>query len=153
MFPMSGQVDQYLEQIVFMSSASHLMSEEELVEVLDNSRLKYEMLDVSGMLVYSEGTFIHVLEGNSHLLDCLYEMIRQDQKHHRCFILLRHSIRERAFEGWSMGFQSFSPEVQNIPGYVDFFGEDLLPDVGSPAYCLLNSFRKQNAREADFLYA
>lgn len=145
---MSSHDVEDLEQLVYVSSATYLFSDEELVEMLDEYRTNHELLDVSGMLVYAEGTFIHALEGHPHILTHLYDTIQRDGRFRHCFQLLRQPIEQRAFEGWSMGFRPcFGIDVDNLVGYVDFFGDRPVPERGAPAYRLLSSFRKQHDRE------
>lgn len=53
-----------------------------------------------------------------------------------------------------MGFRATThSEVENIVGYIDFFGDRPIPERGAAAYSLLNSFRKQHDRELDFALA
>lgn len=143
-----------LEQLIYVGSATHLLSEDELLEVLRQTRIKHEALGVSGLMVYSDGTFIQVLEGTPKILDTLYQQIEHDVRHRKCFVLLRQAILQRAFEGWSMGWRNTSEkDYREVAGYLDFFGDKPVPESGMAAYRLLNSFRKQHDRELDFAYA
>lgn len=154
MSPMELGDENNLEQLIYVSSASFLMSDEELLDILETSRIKNEFLNVSGMLVYSEGTFMHVLEGTPNILSCLYDIIQRDPRHHRCFLLLRQPIQQRSFEGWSMGFRPTSNiDLEEIPGYINFFGDRPVPERGAAAYRILSSFRKQHDRELHYAAA
>lgn len=140
-----------IEQLIYVSSATHLMTDQELIEILETARPKNEALDISGMLVYSDGTFIQVLEGDPQTVDTLFRRIETDPRHRSCFLLLRQKVETRAFEGWSMGFRTLSSEeVSNVIGYIDFFGDRPVPERGAAAYSLLTSFRKQHDRELDY---
>jgi hypothetical protein len=140
-----------LEQLIYVSSASRLMTDAELIDLLNVARDKNARLDVSGMLVYCDGTFIQVLEGKSQTLKDLFWTIEHDSRHKCCFILLRQKITQRAFEAWAMGFRAISQELaDSITGYVDFFGDRPVPEKGAAAYTLLNSFREQHDRELHY---
>lgn len=148
---MLSMADGEIEQLIYVSSASHLMTDQELIEILNTARAKNEGLDISGMLVYSDGTFIQVLEGTPSTVEHLFRHIEMDARHRNCFQLLRQRVVARAFEGWSMGFRALSPDdVANVIGYIDFFGDRPVPERGAAAYSLLTSFRKQHDRELDF---
>ena len=148
---MTESASETLEQLIYVGSASHLFSDQELLTLLKESRRKHEKLNVSGLLVYSEGTFIQVLEGPEEILSELYKSIQHDQRYHRCFVLLRQKIVERVFEGWSMGFRNpTNCDAENVAGYLDFFGDCPVPERGAPAYRLLNSFRRQHDRELEY---
>jgi hypothetical protein len=141
-----------LEQLIYVSSASYLMTDEELVDLLGKARRSNEQNDISGMLVYNEGCFIQVLEGPANALTETFRRIEQDPRHSQCIILLRQEINERAFEGWSMGFRSTSrQELEDLTGYVDFFEDCPVPTRGAAAYRLLTSFRKQQDLRFDYV--
>lgn len=144
-------MEEDLEQIVYVSSASHLMTDSELITLLNKARDNNARLGISGMLVYCDGTFIQVLEGNSAVLRTLFETIERDPRNRCCFILLHQKITQRAFEAWSMGFRADSQELaDSISGYVDFLGNRPIPEKGAAAYTLLNSFREQHDRELHY---
>ncbi len=144
----------HLEQLIYVSSASRLFTENELIRVLEDCRNRNELLDVSGMMVYSDGTFIEVLEGGAEVLSCLFDSVQRDPLHNRCFPLIRQRVPHRSFEGWSMGFRAGSDShALNLAGFVDFFGDRPIPERGGAAYRILSSFRKQHDREIDCTHA
>ena len=49
--------------IVYLSSASKLFTEDELKEIVDISVKNNTRLGITGMMLYNEGNFIQVLEG------------------------------------------------------------------------------------------
>ncbi|MEL6406516.1 MAG: BLUF domain-containing protein, partial [Chloroflexota bacterium] len=60
-----------LNVIVYVSYASHTMSESELVEILDTARENNQRLNVTGMLLYRDGFFIQALEGEQAVIEPL----------------------------------------------------------------------------------
>jgi hypothetical protein len=74
------------------------------------------------MLLFSEGNFFQVLEGEGTAVNQLYEKIIRDKRHAQCTLLIREPIAKRSFGNWSMGFSRISPgELRNIVGLNDFF--------------------------------
>ncbi len=135
-----------LEQVIYISSASSFMSDDDLSLLLNQARKNNRHLNLTGMLVYCEGSFIQVLEGNKDSLDNLFAKILRDPRHHNCQLLLRNPIETRLFEDWYMGFKSVShQQFEALPGYVDFFGDCPIPDRGAAALELLSSFRATHA--------
>ena len=49
--------------VAYVSSATHLMTEDELAAILDVSRERNARDGITGLLLYSDGDFIQVLEG------------------------------------------------------------------------------------------
>jgi len=52
-----------LIQLIYVSAATNRFNPAELRELLRLARLKNQQLDVTGMLLYHEGSFLQVLEG------------------------------------------------------------------------------------------
>jgi hypothetical protein len=112
-----------LTQLIYMSAATRPFASHELPSLLTKTRLKNEILGVSGMLVYHQGVFLQILEGKPEVVDALYERISADDRHMKCEVLLRCSVNHRDFADWSMGFINTN-EFRNprlLPGYQDFF--------------------------------
>jgi hypothetical protein len=135
-----------LEQVIYISSATRLMSDDDLSLLLNQARKNNRYLNLTGMLLYCEGSFIQVLEGHKDTLENLFAKILRDPRHRNCQLLLRNPIETRLFEDWYMGFKSVSQQqFEDLPGYVDFFGDCPIPDRGAAALELLSNFRATHA--------
>lgn len=93
-----------ITQLVYVSSATQLMSDDELAQLLRKARQKNARLEVSGMLLYKGGNFVQVLEGDASTIDELERTIEADPRHGGMIRLLRRTHERREFAGWSMGF-------------------------------------------------
>lgn len=108
-------------QIIYASTATHLMSEQELTDILTKARANNEQLGVTGMLLYNSGNFLQVLEGDEANVNAIYNKISQDDRHYNLTKIFSKPIASREFGEWSMGFRSWSDEsIQTIPGYSQF---------------------------------
>ncbi len=143
-----------LIQLIYMSSATREFASHELPSLLSKTRLKNNLLNVSGMLVYHKGVFLQILEGPPEVVDALYQQIAADDRHTNCEILLRCSVDQRSFADWSMAFINTN-EYRNprqIPGYQDFFdsAEPLahLRNKSGMAQKLLLAFRDGALRQS-----
>uniref|UniRef100_UPI0032B1793D BLUF domain-containing protein n=1 Tax=uncultured Aquincola sp. TaxID=886556 RepID=UPI0032B1793D len=69
---------------------------------------------VTGVLCFSSGIFMQVLEGGRMAVNALYNKIVADPRHTDVVLLDYAEIRERRFAGWSMGqvnLQRLNPAI------------------------------------------
>jgi len=131
-----------MHQVVYSSAAVAAFSEAQLAELLAKARVNNERLGVTGMLLYHEGSFLQVVEGDPKVLDGLFETIGKDKRHHRVVPLLKREVDERHFDNWKMGFVLAKHLPKNLPGYSDYLRHRGDPvDAGHAAARLLASFR------------
>ena len=133
--------------VVYASSAVHPFSGDELMALLARSRRNNERLGLTGMLLYKDGNFMQVLEGEESAVDGLLEKIGRDPRHGGMMKLLRGTVDERQFDGWSMAFQDLSSnEAKAVPGYSEFLNTPLTAEqfAPNPGRCwkLLQTFKK-----------
>jgi hypothetical protein len=133
--------------LIYVSSATRLFNEEELLNLLQFSRSNNEQIEITGMLLYKGGNFMQVIEGPEEVVTTLYQKILRDPRHAGVMLLSKQPLKERQFPDWSMGFQNLdklSPE--EIPGYSTFLDEDFTSEVyrANPtrAYVVLLNFKK-----------
>ena len=93
-----------LESVVYVSTATQLLSEDQLVALLTSAREKNESVGVTGVLLYHDGSFLQYIEGPNDAVETVYEKIRQSSMHHSILELMREPIEARRFGHWSMGF-------------------------------------------------
>ncbi|MGB4467437.1 MAG: BLUF domain-containing protein [Azovibrio sp.] len=103
-----GETD--LIHLIYCSTATHEMSEVELLELLEESRKRNAELELTGMLLYGGGVFMQVLEGSPAAVTGLYQKIERDPRHHSLFLLEQEAIAGRSFADWSMGFHALKTE-------------------------------------------
>lgn len=113
---------------IYASTATPKFAEHQLPKLLEGSRRKNADLGVTGMLLFLEGSFFQVLEGESSVVAALYSIIAVDDRHARVTQIIREPIPRRAFGEWTMGFSTLGfREAAEIVGENDFFKQ---------AYCL-----------------
>lgn len=133
--------------MVYVSSAVNLFSPTELVDLLAKSRQHNKERGITGMLLYKDGNFMQVLEGEESEVRALHAKIQNDPRHRGLITLLQGHQEERQFPNWSMGFRDLaSPELQSLAGYNEFLNTSLTGEEFSddPTRCqrLLLSFKK-----------
>ena len=112
--------------LVYASSAARPFSESDLSDLLATSRENNARAGITGMLLYKDGNFMQVLEGEEGAVRELYEKIGIDPRHRGEITLLRGFAEERQFPDWSMGFRDLdSLEARANPGYNEFLNTPL----------------------------
>jgi len=61
--------------------------------------------NITGMLLYSDGNLMQVLEGEKDVVLKTFRAIEQDSRHRGCVNLHQDEIASRDFASWSMGFR------------------------------------------------
>ncbi|MBL8306501.1 MAG: BLUF domain-containing protein [Rubrivivax sp.] len=92
-----------LVRLLYASRAVPALDTEELLAILRKSKACNPALGVTGVLCYSEGIFLQVLEGGRAAVNLLYNRIVADPRHTEVTLLCYEEIGERRFAGWSMG--------------------------------------------------
>ncbi len=104
--------------------------EGELPAILATSVRRNAQDGITGMLMYSGGNIMQVLEGGETAVRATYERIGKDPRHRNITLLSDDEIDERSFAGWSMGFKQLDPQVaQSFPEFAPFFHVGLQRDA------------------------
>lgn len=117
-----------LHRLVYASRANLPMQQHDLLKILDSARAHNVRTAITGMLVYANGDFLQVLEGEQIDIEALYARICADARHRNCRVLSDSEIQERIFSDWSMGFREIDKsDLTQIAGFIDFFNPDMTP--------------------------
>ena len=136
-----------LTYLVYLSSSVGLMSKTDLDELLRKARENNARDNITGMLLYKDGSFMQAMEGEEADVARLHDKILSDARHQNIITLLRGEVEMRQFSEWSMAFadidslnqterDGFSPFLKE-PFAADYFGEN-----PHNALKLLLSFKK-----------
>lgn len=134
-----------LIHLVYASVATQTFSEQQLTDLLTQSRANNERVGLTGMLLYAEGSFFQVLEGPPAAVDSLAQKIHSDPRHTNMIVIIREPIARRSFEEWSMGFARVSAsELAGMVGMNDFFAQRTCLEAMNPgrAQKLLAAFAR-----------
>jgi hypothetical protein len=132
--------------LTYVSSALEPFSPHELRDLLDRCNQNNRHQDVTGMLLYKDGNFMQVLEGEQSVVLAVHEAIMRDPRHRGLITLLRGETPGRQFPDWSMGFKDLGADIDNPEGYSEFLnialtGKEFKSDP-SKAQKLLLTFKK-----------
>jgi Sensors of blue-light using FAD len=119
-----GRKGNEMLQMIYTSAASRKVSTAELQELLQISRRNNVRDGITGMLLYEDGTFLQVLEGEEEIVESTYQRIAKDPRHCKILLLARLELEQRSFNDWEMGFFDASGEqLLHLPGYTRFLNK------------------------------
>lgn len=105
-------------QLVYVSSAATPFGKAELQELLTKSRAKNSALGITGMLLYKDGNFMQMLEGEDNAVRQLFDTIIEDPRHHNSIVVIDEPAEAPYFTDWSMGFRDLSDKsLETLPGF------------------------------------
>ncbi|WP_430400504.1 BLUF domain-containing protein [Flavobacterium sp.] len=136
-----------MHRIIYLSSAIELFTDEEINLLLQKSRFNNAQKNITGLLLYSEGNFIQILEGNKDEIQNTFEKIKLDNRHKNIITVINEPIKKRTFSDWKMGYSLVDPTfLNNHPEINPFrFKNNTSIDLIVKTFIetFLNSFRNQ----------
>ena len=107
---------------IYASTSASSFKESDIPALLDHARTANARRGLTGMLLYIEGGFFQVLEGDDAVVDEVYGRIERDPRHCKITSIIREPIAARDFGEWTMGFSTVDPlEAGELIGENDFF--------------------------------
>ena len=138
-------------EIIYMSSATKKLNEEEINSLLVKSRHYNIENNITGVLLYIEGDFLQVLEGKKEVLLELFEKIKKDTRNKVIIVVQEKEKENRDFPDWAMGFHSSTYEkLRNIVGFEDLHYRDFLRIEDKTAVLFLDTFLKSHKEKISF---
>jgi hypothetical protein len=128
------EINTMLFNLIYISKATKLMTENELLYLLNQSTAWNKDHGLTGMLIYIEGRFIdrvegrfmQVLEGTEYEVDRIFKNISKDARHHQLIVLKRGELESRNFDSWLMGFNSIGlDDYKQHPNFFELNDEYL----------------------------
>lgn len=132
-----------LIHLVYASASTRPFDHVQLIQLLEKARKYNHARDITGMLLYCDGSFFQVLEGRKTDIDELFRIISGDPRHSKITRIIKEPIAGRSFSEWSMAFAGATlDQLNNIEGLKDFFtsGACLAEIDRGRAKKLLNAF-------------
>ena len=132
-----------LKYLIYVSKESKKLNEDEINQILKTSWSNNSDNNVTGMLLYVEGRFFQVLEGEIEVIDKLFATISKDSRHTNVVVVDQGELDKRIFENWKMKFNAITEEefsqMSGISSFHKLFG--LLPQYPrNPAYMFVRKF-------------
>lgn len=121
-----------LFQIVYTSTATDSFSRGDLQAMLKGSVQRNKLAGITGLLLFKDGCFMQVLEGEEPAVKTLFGKISRDPRHHHVITLVQEPKPQRDFPDSTMAYRDLdTPEIRNLPGYSEFLNTPLNGDLFS----------------------
>lgn len=96
-------------QTIYSSEATAPMQSEDLEELLEDARRRNGIAGISGALIYANGMFLQILEGEAVDVRATMARIRKDLRHEQVTILREGEVPGARFGSWKMAYLSATP--------------------------------------------
>ena len=117
-----------LYHLGYVSTEAVKFSDEELVALLSEARKANTDRNVTGLLLYREGSFYQVLEGSEAAVMATFQDIEGDPRHKEVRVLFDGETDAREFADWQMGFLNLDGvDMDTLSGFSDFMTRDAEP--------------------------
>ena len=107
-------------RLTYISTATSVMTSQEIELILDRSRRNNEQLQVTGLLLFDGKRFLQALEGGQDVVEKIYARIRSDPRHRAPVRLSAGTVERRCFGDWAMAFHAVdSARRHDLMDHVD----------------------------------
>lgn len=128
-------------RLVYISSAVRLMKDNELAQILQAARRHNPANGITGVLLYRDGNFIQVLEGEPAQVEATFARIERDPRHRQVLVLSRETQVARVFEHWTMGFRNIDRvSMEDADLFDSLFKQTPSQVLASRAWRLIQTF-------------
>ena len=108
-------------QLIYVSTAARRISKDDLQTILLTSIQHNFKNNITGLLLYDQGTFCQALEGEAEDVHALFSKIQEDERHTNVIKIFDDEIMVRDFSSWSMNCINLDDyDKKQIDGYKDF---------------------------------
>lgn len=114
-------------QIIYSSESATPMQMDELEELLEHARRSNAEKGITGALIYVDGVFLQILEGDMETVQELMGKISKDFRHETVTVLKEGAIPSAAFRDWEMAYVSATQE--QVAEWAGLSGTIAIPEI------------------------
>jgi Sensors of blue-light using FAD len=141
-----------MHRIIYLSSSVNYFSDDQLKDLLKTAKQKNNIVGITGLLLYIDGDFLQVLEGEKETLVQLYEKIKLDARHKSVIKVYDENVLDRQFENWDMGFSALKyHDIQKYDGLQNITKESLSNIKDRIASIFIDTFVKSHRNQIVYL--
>lgn len=111
----------HIFQLVYISKAVDDISYTDIEDILKVSRANNARDAITGLLIFRDGYFLQLLEGQEELVRATVAKIIEDDRNYKVFVMLETTGSSRLFEDWSMAFYDGDLSHHETPPLLDLF--------------------------------
>ena len=114
-------------QIIYSSKSATPMQRDELEELLEHARNSNAKKGITGALVYVDGAFLQILEGELEAVKELMGRILKDFRHETVTVLKEGAIPSASFSDWEMAYVSATRK--EVAEWAGLSGTIAIPEI------------------------
>lgn len=103
--------------ISYVSTATPNLSDAEIQELMDFVKIHNNANQITGVLMYSDGNFFQVLEGEKNVIQELFAKIKKDPRHYDVIQIISNQIAERNFSEYHSSFTTIKDSTSHAELY------------------------------------
>ncbi|BEV72707.1 MULTISPECIES: BLUF domain-containing protein [unclassified Paludibacterium] len=91
-----------LVRLIYASQTAETISAKLIEAILSQAQVHNPANGITGLLCYSQKTFVQVLEGGRTEVNRLFQLLAKDPRHQNVTLLQYEEIAERRYANWAM---------------------------------------------------
>lgn len=100
--------------ISYVSTAIKDLPPDEVVKILEETQIRNKKHGVNGLLIYSDGNFFEVIEGEEIKIKNLFKIIREDTRHKNIIMIFEKEVDKPFFEDKDANFISEDTQYRSM---------------------------------------
>ncbi len=114
-------------QIIYSSQATKELSLADLEQILVDAREGNERRHITGALVYVDGVFLQILEGEETAVRALLESLERDTRHSDLKVFHQAEVDEPSFDSWRMAY--VTPTAREVAAWTGHAGAATIDSI------------------------
>jgi Sensors of blue-light using FAD len=114
-------------QIIYSSKSATPMQMDDLEDLLEHARHSNAEKGITGALVYVDGVFLQILEGELEAIQDLMGKISKDFRHETVTVLMEGAVPSASFSDWEMAYVSATRE--QVAQWAGLSGTIAIPEI------------------------
>jgi len=106
-----------LKTLCYVSNSNMNFTNKDLDQLFNITKKNNLKLNITGVLIFNNGNFLQIMEGDEKKISNLYLKISLDKKHSNLIKLIEKPITERMFEDYGTGFSVIKDRKKQKPLY------------------------------------
>ncbi|MBQ0736432.1 BLUF domain-containing protein [Aquimarina celericrescens] len=94
--------------ISYVSTVNPDLSNTDIAKLMDHVNVHNNTIGLTGILIYSEGNFFQVLEGEEEIVKRMFERIKKDSRHYNIIKMLDKEMNDHSFSEYHSSFTVIS---------------------------------------------
>ncbi|MCD9027183.1 BLUF domain-containing protein [Luteimonas sp. BDR2-5] len=104
-------------RLLYRSAQLYEFTAAQMRQLVRRSRACNAAHGITGLLLYRDGLFLHLLEGGAGAIEALYARIAGDPRHCEVRLLARDARASRLLPGWDLAWAEVPVDDSGVPAF------------------------------------